>query len=98
MDRGHEIAPAGLPGLARRQESHRSVAAGAKKMKTTATKRAKVAPAKDFPVNISHPDKVFWPEDGYTKGDLAEFYISIFSKLGLRNRTELTALMVRGRI
>ncbi len=43
-------------------------------MKTTATKRAKVAAAKDLPVNISHPDKVFWPEDGYTKGDLAEFY------------------------
>ncbi len=43
-------------------------------MKTTATKRAKVAAPKDLPVNISHPDKVFWPEDGYTKGDLAEFY------------------------
>ena len=32
-------------------------------------------------MNISHPDKVFWPEDGYTKGDLAEFYVTIFSKL-----------------
>ena len=50
-------------------------------MKTTATKRAKVAAAKGLPVSISHPDKVFWPEDGYTKGDLAEFYQSIFSKL-----------------
>jgi DNA primase len=30
------------------------------------------AVAKRFPVNISHPDKVFWPEDGYTKGDLGE--------------------------
>jgi DNA primase len=38
-------------------------------MKTTATKRAKVAVPKALPVNISHPDKVFWPEDGYTKGD-----------------------------
>jgi bifunctional non-homologous end joining protein LigD len=51
-------------------------------MKTTATKRAKAATTtNDLPVNISHSDKVFWPEDGYTKGDLAEFYESIFSKL-----------------
>jgi bifunctional non-homologous end joining protein LigD len=51
-------------------------------MKTTATKRAKAATTtKDLPVNISHSDKVFWPENGYTKGDLAEFYESIFSKL-----------------
>jgi len=36
---------------------------------------------KQLPVIISHPDKVFWPEDGFTKGDLAEFYVSIFPKL-----------------
>lgn len=30
---------------------------------------------------ISHPDKVFWPEDGYTKLDLARFYESAFPKL-----------------
>lgn len=30
---------------------------------------------------ISHPDKVFWPEDGYTKGDLAAFYTDVFSWL-----------------
>lgn len=34
-----------------------------------------------FPAPLSHPDKVFWPEDGYTKLDLAEFYRSIFPKL-----------------
>jgi bifunctional non-homologous end joining protein LigD len=63
-------------------------------MKTTATKRAKVAAAaaKDLPVNISHPDKVFWPEDGYTKGDLAEFYVSIFSKLEPYVRDRLLTL------
>jgi bifunctional non-homologous end joining protein LigD len=27
---------------------------------------------------ISNPDKVFWPEDGYTKGDLARFYADVF--------------------
>src|SRR5580700_821085 len=35
----------------------------------------------EFPVNISHPEKVFWPDDGYTKGDLARYYQEIFSKL-----------------
>jgi bifunctional non-homologous end joining protein LigD len=38
-------------------------------------------PASEFPVNISHADKVFWPDDGYTKGDLARYYQEIFSKL-----------------
>jgi len=33
------------------------------------------------PVAISHPDKVFWPEEGYTKRDLAEFYRAIFPRL-----------------
>ncbi|MFS8130658.1 MAG: DNA ligase D [Candidatus Dojkabacteria bacterium] len=26
---------------------------------------------------ISHPDKVYWPEDGYTKLDLAKYYLEI---------------------
>jgi bifunctional non-homologous end joining protein LigD len=30
---------------------------------------------------ISHPDKVFWPEEGYTKLDLARFYANAFPKL-----------------
>ena len=29
-------------------------------------------------VQISHPEKAFWPEDGYTKGDLANFYHEVF--------------------
>jgi bifunctional non-homologous end joining protein LigD len=30
---------------------------------------------------VTHPDKVFWPEDGYTKLDLARFYDAVFPKL-----------------
>jgi bifunctional non-homologous end joining protein LigD len=30
---------------------------------------------------LSHPDKVFWPGQGYTKQDLADFYEAIFPKL-----------------
>jgi len=30
---------------------------------------------------ISHADKIFWPEEGYTKGDLAQFYELVFAKL-----------------
>jgi bifunctional non-homologous end joining protein LigD len=35
------------------------------------------APARE----ISHPEKVFWPDEGYTKQDLAEYYVRIFPKL-----------------
>ncbi len=30
---------------------------------------------------ITHPDKVFWPGEGYTKLDLARFYDAVFAKL-----------------
>jgi bifunctional non-homologous end joining protein LigD len=32
-------------------------------------------------IELSHPDKVFWPDDGYTKGDLANFYRDVFPLL-----------------
>ncbi|MGE5278064.1 MAG: non-homologous end-joining DNA ligase [Acidobacteriota bacterium] len=32
-------------------------------------------------LSISNPDKVFWPEEGYTKLDLMRFYMEVFPKL-----------------
>jgi len=37
--------------------------------------------AERLPIVVSHPDKVFWPEEGYTKLDLIEYYNAIFPKL-----------------
>jgi DNA primase len=32
----------------------------------------------DVPLQISNPDKVFWPDEGYTKLDLIRFYVEVF--------------------
>jgi bifunctional non-homologous end joining protein LigD len=34
-----------------------------------------------LPIVVSHPDKVFWPAEGYTKLDLVEYYNAIFPTL-----------------
>jgi bifunctional non-homologous end joining protein LigD len=34
-----------------------------------------------LPIAVSHPDKVFWPEEGYTKLDLVAYYNAIFPNL-----------------
>jgi bifunctional non-homologous end joining protein LigD len=34
-----------------------------------------------FPIPVSNPNKIFWPEEGYTKSDLIAFYAGVFSKL-----------------
>ena len=43
---------------------------------------------KDKEVKISNPKKIFWPEDGYTKGDLIEYYTAIWPWMSvyLQNR------------
>ena len=37
--------------------------------------------ATDLPVKVSNPDKVFWPDEGYTKLDLVLFYDFVFPRL-----------------
>jgi len=32
-------------------------------------------------VSFTHTDKIFWPEDGYTKGDVIDYYNSIYSHI-----------------
>lgn len=32
-------------------------------------------------IAVSHPDKLYWPQDGYTKGDLVAFYDRVFDRL-----------------
>ena len=39
------------------------------------------AKPKIVPTNVSHPDKVFWPDEGYTKLDLVNFYRDVFPSL-----------------
>jgi bifunctional non-homologous end joining protein LigD len=37
--------------------------------------------APPLPIAVSHPEKVFWPDEGYTKLELIEYYNSIFPRL-----------------
>ena len=41
---------------------------------------------------LSNPDKVFWPDEGYTKRDLAEYYDAIFPKLSPYVKDRMLAL------
>src|SRR2546425_11458728 len=46
----------------------------------TRPQTSRAAPPR-LPIPITHPDKIFWPEEGYTKLDLANFYNAIFPHL-----------------
>src|SRR5215470_16589025 len=47
-------------------------------MRKSTTKRATSRP---LPIPLSSPEKVFWPEEGYTKLDLARYYQAVFPML-----------------
>ncbi len=44
-------------------------------------RRVTKSPPATLPVHVSNPNKVFWPDEGYTKLDLVEFYASVFPLL-----------------
>jgi bifunctional non-homologous end joining protein LigD len=50
-----------------------------------------IAPEK-LPTRVSNPDKVFWPDEGYTKLDLVRFYAFVFPKLKPWVRDRLLSL------
>jgi bifunctional non-homologous end joining protein LigD len=54
-------------------------------MKTAAVKTKPIAKAKSAAKTkialLTHPEKVFWPDDGYTKQDLADHYRRVFPRL-----------------
>ena len=52
-------------------------------MRGSAIKQAKSSSnsADGLEVKISHPDKVYWPEEGYTKLDLVNYYRNVFPLL-----------------
>jgi bifunctional non-homologous end joining protein LigD len=45
-----------------------------------------------IPLQLSNPAKVFWPDEGYTKLDLARFYDMVFPKLRLYVKDRLLSL------
>ena len=47
----------------------------------TARRDAMQMGPKKLPITVSHPDKVFWPDEGYTKLDVVEFYQAFFPRL-----------------
>jgi bifunctional non-homologous end joining protein LigD len=55
------------------------------------TTKAESVPTK-LPIAVSHPDKVFWPEEGYTKLELIEYYDAIFPKLAPYVKDRMLAL------
>lgn len=49
------------------------------KQASATTKTA--GPAQHLPIAVSNPGKIFWPDEGYTKLQLVEFYAAVFPKL-----------------
>jgi len=65
-----EVAkPAAPAAMARRQAVRKSAAS---------TKRTGKSSAEVANVQLTHPDRVYWPDAGVTKQDLAEYYVSVW--------------------
>src|SRR5690606_20489663 len=39
------------------------------------------SPGRRRGVKVTNRDKVFWPDDGYTKGDLVDYYVAVAPRL-----------------
>ncbi len=58
-----------------------SAAAAAAKQATAAPKPARASKNKDAEIaaiHLTHPDRVYWPDVGVTKKDLAEYYVDVW--------------------
>ena len=55
-------------------------------MKVPASAKSKL------PIEVSNPRKVFWPDEGYTKLDLVEYYAAVFTKLSPYVRGRILSL------
>ncbi len=62
-------------------QSRKTAPSLSKKPTPNPTKGSSSTPNDTLPLKISNPDKVFWPDEGYTKLQLANFYAAIFPKL-----------------
>ena len=54
---------------------------GASPAKPPSKKSSSSSSSRDLPVPVSNPNKIFWPEEGWTKIDLIAFYAGVFSNL-----------------
>jgi bifunctional non-homologous end joining protein LigD len=63
------------------ERSGKRIAASASSTRDAKSGRPKSASASAPGLQISNPDKVFWPDEGYTKLDLIRFYDETFESL-----------------
>jgi bifunctional non-homologous end joining protein LigD len=61
--------------------SKNSGSAHKRRAQPEATAPATPSFSKTLPITVSNPHKVFWPDEGYTKLQLIEYYADIFPKL-----------------
>src|SRR5579875_641872 len=92
MDRGRGAPPPAIPGAAPRQGAHRGGAGnpGGPIVNKQSVKKQSVnkqrgtgdtLTAGGITVELSHTGKVFYPDDGITKGDLIEHYHAVAGRM-----------------
>ena len=74
LDGGRPLAPRLLPGPARGQ------AGAARSCGRTPRSRAIAKPQRRS-VTLTHPDRVYWPDDGVTKEGLADYYAEVWPRM-----------------